>query len=249
MTIDIRPGVQRPDWSVVTSAAVRNALQARSRSRPGPVEAWSVALQPAQDLVWRGTLELFARLGRPPLPVEIAEETNLAAITVQVLLSELEGYDLLGLAQGAISYAYPFTARRTAHRVRFHGQTLHALCAIDALGVGAMYGADAVIESLCRTCGTTISIETTQHGLALGAAQPGDAVVWYDLMYDCTAANSCCPSIAFFCCDEHLEQWIAAQATRPTGQRLALAEAFEMGRALFEPVLKPAMSTGPSDAG
>lgn len=229
MTIEIRPSVQRPDWSVVTSAAVRDALQARSQSRPGPVEAWSVALQPAQDFVWRATLVLFARLGRPPLPAEIAEETNLAAITVQVLLSELEGYDLLGVAQGAISYAYPFTARRTAHRVTLHSQMLHALCAIDALGVGAMYGADAVIESSCRTCGAAISIETTQHGLALGPRQPGDSVVWYDLTYDCSAANSCCPSIAFFCSDEHLEQWIAAQTTRPVGQRLALTDAFENG--------------------
>jgi alkylmercury lyase len=241
MTIEIRPGVERPDWSVVTSAAVRDALQARSRSRPGPVEAWSVALQPAPDLVWRATLELFARLGRPPLPVEIAEGTNFAEIAVQVLLSELEGYDLLGVVHGAISYAYPFTARRTAHRVRLHGQMLHAVCAIDALGVGAMCGADVVIESACRACGAAISIETTQHGLALCMAQPGDTVVWYDLMYDGNAVNSCCPSIAFFCRDEHLEQWTAEQATPPTGQRLALVDAFEMGRALFEPVLKPAM--------
>ena len=135
----------------MTSAAVRDALQARSKSRPGPVEAWSVAGQPTQDLVWRATLVLFARLGRPPLRAEIAEETNLATITVQVLLSELEGYDLLGVAKGAMSYAYPFTARRTAHRVTLHSQMLHALCAIDALGVGAMYGADAVIKLSCRT--------------------------------------------------------------------------------------------------
>lgn len=170
-------------------------------------------------------------------------------ITVQVLLSELEGYDLLGVAQGAISYAYPFTARRTAHRVTLHSQMLHALCAIDALGVGAMYGADAVIESSCRTCGAAISIETTQHGLALGPRQPGDSVVWYDLTYDCSAANSCCPSIAFFCSDEHLEQWIAAQTTRPVGQRLALTDAFENGRALFGPVLKPALPARGDRAG
>jgi alkylmercury lyase len=101
-----------------------------------------------------------------------------------------------------------------------------------------MYGADVVIESSCRPCGEAVSIETTQDGLALGTAQPGDSVVWYDLAYDCSAATSCCPSIAFFCCDEHLRQWLATQAVRPEGYRLALAEALEMGRALLEPVLK-----------
>jgi alkylmercury lyase len=52
MTIEIRPGVQRPDWSAVTTAAVRDALQARHHSRPGPVEAWSVTLRPSQDLAY-----------------------------------------------------------------------------------------------------------------------------------------------------------------------------------------------------
>lgn len=241
MTIEIRPGVQRPDWSIVTSAAVREALQARSQNRPGPVEAWSVALQPEQDLVWRATLKLFARLGRPPRPPEIADETNLAETAVQALLSELEGYDLLGTIRGAINYAYPFSAQGTMHRVTLHGKILHALCAIDALGVGAMYGADVIVESSCRTCGAPILIETAERGLTLGSVGPRDCVVWYDLNYDCNAANSCCPSIAFFCGDEHLEQRSASQATRHMGRRLTLVDAFEMGRALFEPVLRPAL--------
>jgi hypothetical protein len=38
------------------------------------------------------------------LLVEIAEEANLAEIAVQVLLSELERYELLGVVQGALGY-------------------------------------------------------------------------------------------------------------------------------------------------
>jgi alkylmercury lyase len=68
-------------------------------------------------------------------------------------------------------------------------------------------------------------------------ARPRDAIVWYDLAYSQAAATSCCPSIGFFCCDGHLQQWLAAQISRRAGYRLALDEELDVGRALFEPVL------------
>jgi hypothetical protein len=97
VTVEIRPGVQRPDWSVVTSAAARDALLARDRSRPGPVEAWSTGLAQHHDAVWRATIELFAWLGRPPRWGEIAVETNLSECAVEEILFELEGYDLMAV--------------------------------------------------------------------------------------------------------------------------------------------------------
>jgi len=117
---------------------------------------------------------------------------------------------------------------------------LNALFAIDALGVGGMFRADTTIESSCRRCGTSIEIGTSQSGQALSYARPASAVVWYDLAYSQAAATSCCLSISFFCSDEHLQQWLAGQTTRRAGYRLAIDEALEVGRALFEPILAPA---------
>jgi len=224
----------------VTSAAARDALLARDRSRPGPVAAWSTGLPQPQDGVLRATIALFARFGRPPGWAEIAAETNLSERAVEAILCELEGYDLLAVDKNrrSISYAYPFTARPSPHRVKVHGHRLHALCAIDALGVGAMCDTDVMIESSCQLCGTAISIETARQGATLRNVQPGDAVVWYDLAYDCCAATSCCPSIAFFCSDRHLDEWRNAQPKQPAGRRLELAAALEIGRALFAPILK-----------
>ena len=167
--VEIRPGVQRPDWSVVTSAAARDALLARDRSRPGPVEAWSAGLPQLHDAVWRATIALFARLGRPPRWEEIAAETNLGERAVEKILVKLVGYDLLALDKDrrSISYAYPFTAEPTSHYVKIHGHEVHALCAIDALGVGAMCRTDVAIGSSCQLCGTAISIETAQQGTTL----------------------------------------------------------------------------------
>ncbi len=155
-----------------------------------------------------------------------------------MLLLELQERDLLGmdLAADAIIYAYPFTSQPTEHRINLGGCTLNALCAIDALGAGSMCRADATITSSCRLCGTTIEIGTVQCGTARGRARPASTVVWYDLAYAQAAATSCCPSIGFFCCDEHLQQWMAAQTAARAGYRLGLDEALEVGRAIFGPV-------------
>jgi alkylmercury lyase len=187
-------------------------------------------------------LELFARFGRPPSLTEIGKAIDLAPEQIRPLVSELQAHDLLGMddTAGTVDYACPFTKQATEHRVELHGRKLNALCAIDALGVGGMFRADATIESSCRHCGTSIEIGTSQSGRAVSYARPASAVVWYDLAYSQAAATSCCPSIGFFCCDKHLQQWLAGPTTRRTGYRLAIDEALEVGRALFEPVLAPA---------
>jgi alkylmercury lyase len=129
--------------------------------------------------------------------------------------------------------------------VELHGYILNALCAIDALGVGGMYRTDVAITSSCRHCRTVIDIRTAKNGKALSHARPDSTVVWYDLAYSESAATSCCPSIAFFCGDDHLQQWLAGQTSPRAGYRLALDEALEVGRAIFEPVLAPGVNGQP----
>src|SRR5712692_10092009 len=111
MPAEIRPGIHRPDWSVVTRARAREALLGRDPSRFGLAEKWNQALEPVQDRVWRTVLELFARSGRPPHLHEIGEETSLSVENLQVLVAELQAHDLIGMDKlaGAIAYAYPFT--------------------------------------------------------------------------------------------------------------------------------------------
>ena len=116
-------------------------------------------------------------------------------------------------AADTIIYAYPFTSQPTDHRVSINGRMLDALCATDALGAGDMYQTDATITSACRLCGAPIEIGTAKQGTTVSHARPAKTVVWYDLAYSQTAAISCCPSIGFFCCDEHLQQWVTAYGT------------------------------------
>jgi hypothetical protein len=239
MAVEIRPGIHRPDWSVVTRPAAREALLGRNRSRSGLAEKWNQTLEPAQGRVWRTVLELFARSGRSPHLRDIGEETGLSVENLRTLVAELEARDLLGSDQSADSvlYAYPFTGQETEHRVQLRGRQLHAVCAIDALGIAGMFRTDVVIGSSCRACASRIEIGTAQGGTSLSYVRPGDAVIWYDLAYSGRAAASCCPSIAFFCSKAELQQWLSPQSPPRAGYRLTLDEALEVGRALFEPVL------------
>jgi alkylmercury lyase len=192
--------------------------------------------------VCRTVLELFARSGRPPGLHEVGKETSLSIENIRTLVSELQAHDLLGgdASADVILYAYPFTGQKTEHSVQLRGRKLHAVCAIDALGIASMFRTDALIESSCRTCGSRIEIGTMQGGKSLGHARPVDAVVWYDLAYSGRAAASCCRSIAFFCTDAEFRQWLTAQSPRHAGFPLTLDEALEVSRALFEPVLATA---------
>lgn len=237
--IEIRPGVFRPDWSAIGKPAASQALAGRIAARAGLLDRWSGKLDADQDLVWRATLRLYADFGRAPQTADIADMIGLSADTVSALLGELEARDLIGLdcEFGQVRLAYPFTQAKTEHQVELKGRTLHALCAIDALGVGAMYGADAVIRSRCRQCGRAVRVGTTEAGRALASIDPSGSVVWYDFAYDGSAATSCCPSIVFFCSDSHLELWQLGQPSGRAGVRLAMDEALEVGRAIFGPVL------------
>jgi alkylmercury lyase len=218
--------------------AAREALRGRSELLQGLPSEWFYALSSMEDLIWRTCIDLFARLGRAPNFAELAAETGVPQQSLKSLLGALRRRDLLGLSSDgeALEYVYPFTVRDTGHHVHVHGHTLNALCAIDALGVGAMCGTDVTIESSCVRCGTPIKLTTAQDGCRLRTISPAHLVVWYDFSSYCdSAASSCCPAIAFFCSDEHL--W-----SNRRGTRLTATGALEVGRAIFAPLLAESQS-------
>ena len=136
--------------------------------------------------------------------------------------------------------AYPFCAWETEHRVRpgDTGTTVGSLCAIDALGAGAMLGCDTTIEPSCRDCGASIQITTRCDGHALRWVSPAAAVVWSGIRYaDGCSATSGCTVKVFFCSDEHLAAWRGRTDPDGTGFRLSVEAALQVGKALFVPIL------------
>jgi mercuric reductase len=148
LTISLRPGVAFPDWSVVRSGSARATLVAMLEAA-WDQRAWQ-GHTPAEDAMRRTILELYRELEHAPMPQENARRSGMTARRVHALLHRLAERDLVVLEDGRITGAYPLTDRPTEHRVSVEGRRLHAMCAIDALGVGAMYGTSTAIESGCR---------------------------------------------------------------------------------------------------
>src|SRR5712691_4108584 len=232
----VRPGVSFPDWSVVTSPAVQDALQAMLGS--GHVlNRWS-GYDPAADRVRIALLQLYAEGGRAPATGALAERAGLSEPAIRPLLEELRRRDLLVLDGDKIVGAYPFTDGDTAHRVTLNGRVINAMCAVDALGIGAMTERDITIASRCRHCDRPIRIATRDQGRVLAQVEPQAAVMWQSVHYEgACAANSLCATTAFFCSDDHLSAWRRERAADEPGVRLLIEEGLEAGRALFGPSL------------
>ncbi|NWH08362.1 MAG: bifunctional organomercurial lyase/mercury(II) reductase MerBA [Alphaproteobacteria bacterium] len=232
----VRPGVTFPDWSVVTSPAVQDALQAMVGS-DHVFDRWS-GYDPATDRLRVALLQLYAEDGRAPTASALAKRVGLSGTTIQPLLKELRRRDLVVLDGARIVGAYPFTDRDTDHQVTLAGRVLNAMCAVDALGIGAMTDHDITIASRCRHCGAPIRIATRDQGRALADVAPEAAVVWLSVHYEgACAANSLCATTAFFCSDDHLSAWRRERSKDKPGFRLSIEEGLEAGRALFGPSL------------
>jgi len=106
MTGEIRPGISRPDWSVVTKPAAHKALMGRDRARSGFWKKWSQWLSPTEDLVWRTVLELFASDGRPPSALEIAGTVGVSGEQARKILAHLQLQDLLAMDEAATTIVY-----------------------------------------------------------------------------------------------------------------------------------------------
>jgi mercuric reductase len=231
-TFVVRQAVTFPDWSVVSLPAVKDALQAMVGS-DHVLHRWS-GYDPITDRVRVALLQGYIEDGRAPTPGALAERTGLSEPAIWSQLEELRQRDLVVLEGERIVGAYPFSDRETGHRVTLDRCVVNAMCAVDALGIGAMTDRDISIASRCRHCGAPIRITTQHQGRALAHINPTTAVMWQSVHYEgACAANSLCAATAFFCSDEHLSAWRRERSTDEPGFRLSIEEGLEAGRALF----------------
>jgi hypothetical protein len=197
------------------------------------------ALDAQEERVRRAVLRHFAA-GHGPLA---ARDLGAVVEEPEAVLQRLRQRDLIvqDVAGVMVTAAYPFSGLTTAHRVTVRDVTVHALCSIDALGVGGMLGADAVISSACAHCGAPVKVVVCEGGQRLHAHQPAAAVVWAGTRYEggC-AATSGCTLKPFFCSAAHLETWRGNTDPGGAGIRLSVQAAFQVGLALFGPMLMAA---------
>ncbi len=97
-----------------------------------------------------------------------------------------------------------------------------------------MFGHDLSVVSSCAHCSKPITIVVRNRMIV--AHNPAETVVWAGATRSGHAATSVCPTINFFCSSDHVTAWLQGRAGA-TGSMVSLAEAFYIGKEIFEPLL------------
>lgn len=133
--------------------------------------------------------------------------------------------------------AYPFTMEEREHKIRINGNTVHAMCALDALSVSPMFNMDTHITSKCRVTDAPVSI--FQEGKAI--KNPDEAgelrfgIVWGAASSCSCCANSLCMEMMFLKNGEVAREWL--EADEGNREVFTLEEAVEFGSRFFVPLM------------
>jgi len=206
------------------SRGLTNALESRAVS------------DPAERAVHQAILSAFAATGQPPSIAALDPIAAAHGAGATDVLSRLQAIDVIGLdAVGRVAFAYPFSTTPTPHQVVLaDGVTAWSMCAVDALGLPAMLGCDAVVTSADPVTGEPVTI--TVHGGEYAWAPPTAVVFVSASAGDGPLAETCCGDLNFFTSIGTANTWMTVNPQVP-GQILGPEEAAELGRALFGELL------------
>jgi len=190
--------------------------------------------------VHQAVLAAFTATGQPPPAAGLERLIRAGGGDPDRVRAELTRADLLAFTPGGeIRAAYPFSPAPTPIQVRWNGgPDVHAMCAIDALGMSAMLGRPVAIIAAEPGTGRAITV-TVDAGQARWA--PRTAVVFAGDAGDagCPSADRCCGYISFFTTGRAARAW-ARRHPEITGTVLRQAGALRIGIATFGALLQPA---------
>jgi hypothetical protein len=129
-----------------------------------------------------------------------------------------------------IVFAWPFSNVPTEIVVKIEGgKPVFGRCAIDALGISAMFGKQVEIEA--TSIKSRAPIRISLNGSRVERAQPADAIVW-------VGGKDKCDEMLFFANRAELAEW-RRELGKPEGRILTLEEATAHGVKAFGSQLRP----------
>jgi hypothetical protein len=229
---------------------VRDALAAAARADPSIKRVLAAAAIPpsrcgtdraarltgGQRSLYRWVLERFA-LATPPTAAELAEQAEALALERDAALAVLAREDLVHTDdEGAVTVAYPFSARARGHEVSVTDRLVQAMCAIDALGIAAMLDEPVEIRSHDPISGNEIRVHATPD--AVIACVPEGAVVLAGSS-SCEGPSycGCCDVLNFFESTENAQRYLR-ENPEVAGMPISIGEAAAAGRAIFGAILE-----------
>lgn len=94
---------------------------------------------------------------------QLTEEEAIEICGKQGLYEELKRKKIFALSDNLVTFLYPISALPTNHRVKLEdGREFYSMCAVDALGVSAMFHMDSEIRSCCSATGEEIYIKISE---------------------------------------------------------------------------------------
>src|SRR5258708_14273073 len=183
-----------------------------TRFTDGSIASRQAALPgPLRDL-HRAVLRRFLQTGAAPTRRwmrQAAAEAGLDAAAVD----ELAAADVVHITNGVVTVAYPFSGTPTPHLVELDGLlAVHAMCAIDALGLPVMAGRDARITSADPRDRTPV--EVTVHEGTWPWSPAGAVVVAgraTDCGTECGSYEAMCPNTVFHASRESAHAYLAGR--------------------------------------
>jgi alkylmercury lyase len=179
--------------------------------------------------------------GQPVDPERLAGLAGVSPENTIAALREAAEWD----ANGTRVVGFALTSIPTPHRVEFHGRTMWAWCAPDAIGIPWLIGAAVRIQSSCAATGDQVRVEVTPTSVE--RVEPAGAVISFFLPSpdQPDLRQAACGNANFYRDAEVASKWLAAY---PTGRLLPVADAFQVfGNAARQvwPELRTLSSTGP----
>lgn len=135
---------------------------------------------------WQIRLHIYQFIvehARPPAAGETADHFGMIEADAREAYQRLHDAHTLFLEPGTINVrmANPLSGVETSYRVTVNGHTLFANCAWDSLGIPAMLGVDATIESVYTSA---IGTDTPAHYvIANGELRGDDGLVHFPLPF------------------------------------------------------------------
>lgn len=133
--------------------------------------------------------------------------------------------------------AYPFTMNEREYKIQVNGHQVYAMCALDALAVGPMFGETTQITSQCRVTGKPVNIRMSGQKIQ-NPGEVGDihfGIIWGAADEKSCCADSLCMQMIFLQDSETAEQWLADNSGNK--EVFTLQEAVKFSGRFFTPLL------------
>lgn len=183
----------------------------------------------------REVIKSLVTRGRAPSRSEVAALVGEGEVDAAITRLGKDDLVVLSKDRREIVGAYPVTQESTPHEVKVGGNSIHAMCALDALSVSPMYGVPVEICSHCRVTGEAVCIK--QDGARiLDATPPTTRVgVRWQMPSGDHAAHSMCMEMVFLKDDATAAAWHGGDLQNHGV--FSLEEAVDFGARFFKPLL------------